>query len=134
MRFDESWWVYLACLGMKPDKIKGHLDLALLGVLSDGPGHGYGVISELRSRTHGELDLPEGSVYPALHRLERSGLLASEWDSGAPRRRRIYRLTDRGRAALATEQRDWRTLVSAIDAVIRPAVRISGDRMAGGLS
>jgi PadR family transcriptional regulator, regulatory protein PadR len=104
---------------MKADRVKGHLDLLLLGVLNDGPGHGYRMITELRVRTTGAIDLPEGSVYPALHRLEKTGLLASEWEPGAVRRRRVYRLTEQGRAALAAEQRDWRRLVSAVEAVIR---------------
>ncbi len=102
---------------MKIDRVKGHLDLVLLGILSDSPGHGYRVITELRDRTEGAMDLPEGSVYPALHRLEKSGLLASEWEPGALRRRRVYHLTDQGMAALASQRRDWRTLVSAIEAV-----------------
>ena len=113
---------------MKPDRVKGHLDLLLLGVLGDGAGHGYRVISELRQRTDGAMDLPEGSVYPALHRLEDAGLLASEWEPGAPRRRRVYRLTADGQAALAAEHRDWRALVSAIDAVLRPSTLIAAGR------
>jgi PadR family transcriptional regulator, regulatory protein PadR len=111
---------------MKVDRVKGHLDLVLLGVLNEGPGHGYRVITELRERTEGAVDLPEGSVYPALHRLETSGLLTSQWEPGALRRRRVYRLTDEGRKALAAERRDWWALVSAIGAVIRPSATIAG--------
>ncbi len=110
---------------MKPDGAKGHLDLVLLGILADGAGHGYRVITELRARTEGALDLQEGSVYPALHRLEQAGLLASEWEPGPVRRRRVYRLTENGRSALATKRRDWRALVAAIDAVIVPSTRIA---------
>ena len=112
---------------MKADRVRGHLDLLLLGVLRDGPGHGYRVISELRDRSGGAMDLPEGSVYPALHRLEKAGLLASDWDAGEGRRRRIYRLTHEGRKALTAEQRDWRTLVAAVDAVMSlPSARVAG--------
>ncbi|MDQ6696112.1 MAG: helix-turn-helix transcriptional regulator [Actinomycetota bacterium] len=110
---------------MKPDGVRGHLDLVLLGILADGAGHGYRVIMELRARTEGALDLPEGSVYPALHRLEKAGLLASDWEAGPVRRRRVYRLTEQGHAALATGRRDWRALVAAIDAVVVPPARIS---------
>lgn len=105
---------------MKVDRIKGHLDLLLLGILSQAPGHGYAVITALRERTDGSLDLTEGAVYPALHRLEDAGLLTSEWHPVAGRRRRLYRLTPQGEASLSTERRDWRALVSAIEAVLQP--------------
>ena len=71
----------------------GHLELPLLGVLARGPAHGCAVIAALREHSGGTFELPEGTVYPALHRLERSGLLASRWDEPSPRRRRLYRLT-----------------------------------------
>jgi DNA-binding PadR family transcriptional regulator len=116
---------------MKADRVRGHLDLVLLGVLADEPGHGYAVITALRERTEGVLDLPEGSVYPALHRLEDLGLLTSDWQPVGGRRRRVYRLTERGTAAAAAEQRDWRALVSAIEAVLRP-VATPASRLAGG--
>ena len=86
---------------MRSERLKGHLDLLLLSVLSRGPGHGYEVITRLRDRSDGAFELPEGTVYPALHRLEEAGLLASAWDVVSGRRRRIYRLTPAGEAALA---------------------------------
>ena len=104
---------------MKSDGASGHLDLVLLGVLSHGPGHGYAVISAVRDLTEGALDLTEGSVYPALHRLEDLGLLVSEWEPVAGRRRRVYSITSAGRATLQTERRGWKALVSAVDAVLR---------------
>ena len=64
---------------MRAEALKGHLDLLLLAVMEDGPTHGYAVIEELRQRTGDAFDLPEGTVYPALHRLERAGLLESRW-------------------------------------------------------
>ena|SRR5664279_2226002 len=106
---------------MKVDRVKGHLDLVLLGILSVSPGHGYAVITALRERTEGMLDLTEGSVYPALHRLEDQGLLASDWYPVAGRRRRVYRLSPAGTQALRAERRDWRLLVSAVEAVLRAA-------------
>jgi PadR family transcriptional regulator PadR len=106
---------------MKSDGVKGHLDLVLLGVLAHGPGHGYAIINALKERTEGVLDIPEGSVYPALHRLESLGLVQSEWIPASGRRRREYHLTAAGADALAVERRDWRALVGAIDAALRPA-------------
>src|SRR5690242_20923194 len=93
---------------MKAEKLKGHLDLLLLSVLSRGPGHGYEVITRLKVRSDGAFQLPEGTVYPALHRLESAGLLASGWDVVAGRRRRIYHLTPAGEAALAEQAAQWR--------------------------
>jgi PadR family transcriptional regulator, regulatory protein PadR len=105
---------------MKPERVKGHIDLVLLGVLSRGPGHGYAVITALREETDGLLDLTEGAVYPALHRLEDIGWLASDWQPVAGRRRRVYRVTESGLAALQREQQNWRALVSAVNSVLRP--------------
>ena len=105
---------------MKVEAVRGHLDLILLSVLRESPGHGYAVIATLRARTDGLLDLTEGSVYPALHRLEELGLLTSEWKPVAGRRRRLYRVTPEGIAALRTERSGWRALVSAMELVLRP--------------
>jgi transcriptional regulator len=101
---------------MNSEALKGHLDMLLLAVLSAGPAHGYSVIESLRQRSAGLFDLPEGTIYPALHRLERQGLLKSQWQDGAPRRRRVYRLTPQGREALAKRQADWKTFSRAIAA------------------
>ena len=90
--------------------LKGHLDMIVLAALSAaGPAHGYAVIEEIRRRSGGSFDLPEGTIYPALHRLEQAGLLKSSWmtaDSG--RRRRVYTLTRTGNRALV--ERFWETL------------------------
>src|SRR5947209_10924086 len=106
---------------MSSDGVKGHLDLVLLGVLAGGPGHGYALINELKRRTEGVLDLPEGSVYPALHRLEDLRLVVSDWKPVGGRRRREYRLTGDGTKALASEQHEWRRLSGAIDAILAAA-------------
>ena len=98
--------------------IQGHLDSLVLAVLETGPQHGYGVIERLRDRSDGVLDYPEGSVYPALHRLERDGLVTSEWSTGASRRRRIYQLTPGGRSLLVRERKEWALLARAIEAVV----------------
>lgn len=106
--------------------MKGHLDLVLLGVLAAGPAHGYAVIGALRERSQGVFDLQEGTVYPALHRLEEAGLLSSDWQPVTGRRRRVYRLTPRGARALASERRDWGRLTGAIDAVLAPVATLGG--------
>jgi len=99
--------------------IRGHLDLLLLSVLDNaGPAHGYAVIAALRDRSEGAFDLPEGTIYPALQRLERAGLVVSRWDETKPRRRRVYELTGDGRRARAAKQREWRGFVVGVQAVI----------------
>ena len=103
---------------MNRERLKGHLDLLLLAVLAAGPAHGYAVISALRQRSEGTFDLPEGTVYPALHRLEDAGLLVSSWAETDGRRRRVYGLTDRGAAALAAEQTEWRRFARGMHAVL----------------
>jgi PadR family transcriptional regulator, regulatory protein PadR len=103
---------------MKAETLKGHLDLLLLSVLSRGPGHGYEVITRLKVRSGGAFELPEGTVYPALHRLEDAGLLASTWEVVAGRRRRVYRLTLAGEAALAEQAAAWRAFSGSMARVI----------------
>jgi PadR family transcriptional regulator PadR len=97
---------------------KGHVDLLLLSTLAEAPMHGYGVVDTLRERSGGTFDLAEGTVYPALYRLERQGLIASRWEEGGTRRRRVYRLTRRGRAELSRERRAWETYANAMRAVL----------------
>ena len=100
------------------DGTHGHLDLVLLGALAAGPGHGYAIITALKQRSAGVLDLPEGSVYPALHRLEDMGLVASDWAQSGGRRRREYRLTPQGVGALSSQRAEWARLSAAIGAVL----------------
>ena len=102
---------------MRREQLKGHLDLLLLSVLADGPAHGYAVIAQLRERSAEEFALPEGTVYPALHRLEAAGLLRSDW-AQAGRRRRLYELTAKGLSALVDLQGEWRRFSSGVQAVI----------------
>jgi transcriptional regulator len=104
---------------MKSEKLKGNLDMLLLAVLAAGPGHGYAIITRLRERSDGAFDLPEGTVYPALHRLETAGLLDSAWNVVAGRRRRLYRLTAAGQESLAAEADQWRSFSGSVAAVLR---------------
>jgi PadR family transcriptional regulator PadR len=101
------------------ERLKGNLDLLLLSVLTAGPAHGYAVIANLRERSGGTFDLPEGTVYPALHRLERDGLLSSQWASGSPRRRRVYALTAAGVTALESQRTEWARFSEGVSAVLR---------------
>ena len=103
---------------MRADQLKGNLDMLLLSVLSAGPGHGYSIIMRLRDRSAGAFDLPEGTVYPALHRLEAAGLLESSWQVVTGRRRRIYGLTLAGQHALADQARQWRAFSGSIARVM----------------
>lgn len=98
--------------------IKGHLDVLLLAVLSASDAHGYAVIEALKLQSGGAFDLPEGTVYPALHRLERHGLVASSWNKTSGRKRRVYSLTRRGRAALAAGRAEWSGFKKAMGSVI----------------
>jgi PadR family transcriptional regulator len=103
---------------MNAETLKGHLDLLLLSAVERGPAHGYAIAEALRSRSKKTFDLPEGTLYPALHRLERAGLLASRWSELNGRRRRVYQLTAKGRRALAERLGEWALFARAVDAVI----------------
>jgi PadR family transcriptional regulator PadR len=98
--------------------VKGSLDLLLMGVLQRGPAHGYAIMASLRERSDGEFDLAEGTIYPALHRLERAGLVASSVDVANGRRRRTYELTARGSKEVAAQRQDWRGYVAHMQAVL----------------
>src|SRR5437764_2206776 len=95
---------------MKPQAqaLKGHLDALLLATLADGPRHGYAVKEALRAGSGGRFDLPTGTVYPALHRLEDAGLISGAWSVADGRRRRSYRLTPAGQHKLAADRANWR--------------------------
>lgn len=101
--------------------LRGHLDGMILSVLEPEPLHGYAVMEALQQRSGGALDLPTGTLYPALRRLERAGHLRSEWSTVAGRRRRTYKLTATGRRTLAAERAEWRTFSALVDGVLRPA-------------
>jgi PadR family transcriptional regulator PadR len=103
---------------MQYEVLKGHADLLVLAALAAGPAHGYAVVETVRARSEGAFDLAEGTVYPALYRLERHGLLESAWSDTEARRRRIYRLTRRGQSELARRGNDWRGYVNAMEVAL----------------
>jgi len=107
-------------LPMRPDLLKGHLDGLLLAVLEPGPQHGYAVIEALRTGSDGALDLPTGTVYPALRRLERATMLSGSWSTVGGRERRTYTLTRTGRHALARQRDEWTEFAAVVEAVLRP--------------
>jgi PadR family transcriptional regulator PadR len=103
---------------MRAEELKGHLDALLLAALEGGPRHGYAVMEALRQATGGRLDLPTGTIYPALHRLADAGLIKGSWSVVAGRRRRVYQLTTAGRRALAGKRADWREFAATISAAL----------------
>jgi transcriptional regulator len=100
---------------MEGEILKGHLDMIVLAALAASPAHGYAVIEEIRRRSGEAFNLPEGTVYPVLHRLEAAGLLSAKWttaDNG--RQRKVYALTKRGSKALAERRAVWEQFSEAI--------------------
>jgi PadR family transcriptional regulator len=105
---------------MKPDALRGHLDALILAVLEPEPLHGYAIMEALQRRSDGALDLPTGTLYPALRRLDRAGYVHSEWSTVGGRKRRTYRLTAEGKTMLSTSRSDWRDFAAVIEGVLRP--------------
>jgi DNA-binding PadR family transcriptional regulator len=106
---------------MRADALRGHLDALILAVLEKEPLHGYAIIEALSLRSGGELDLPTGTVYPALRRLEAAGHLKSAWATAGGRKRRTYTLSAAGRRALAKQRAEWQVFSSVIDGVLGKA-------------
>lgn len=103
---------------MRAEVLKGHLDALLLATLEDGPRHGYSVKEALRVGSDGQIDLPTGTIYPALRRLEQQGLITGTWDTAGPRARRTYTLTSAGRTALNGERTGWQEFSAVITTLL----------------
>lgn len=102
-----------------PDLLQGTLDMLILKAVSLGPLHGYGILLRIQQVSDAVLQVQQGSLYPALYRLEQQGLLAAAWgESENNRRARFYRLTPAGRSRLRSERAQWERLSSAIAAVL----------------
>lgn len=99
---------------MNPQALHGHLDALLLAVLEGGALHGYAIIEALKARSGGVLNLPTGTIYPALRRLERAGYVNSTWSTVQGRERRTYQLTDAGRRALVGERTSWQEFTATV--------------------
>jgi len=98
--------------------LKGHLDVLLLSTMVDGPLHGYAIKEALRDSSDGRFDLPTGTIYPALHRLEAAGLIDGAWSVVDGRRRRGYRLTPKGRRKLDHARADWREFADTVTSIL----------------
>ncbi|MGE3074743.1 MAG: PadR family transcriptional regulator [Dehalococcoidia bacterium] len=103
---------------MANSPFRSQLDALLLAIIAPGPLHGYAIIERLRERSAGAFELPEGTVYPVLHRLEREGQLASEWAERNGRRTRLYRVTEPGREALAARRIEWQDFRRGVDSIL----------------
>jgi transcriptional regulator len=103
---------------MNAETLKGHLELLLLAAIQPEPAHGYAIAEALRARSNGAFDLSEGTLYPALHRLEHAGLVTSRWSEVNGRRRRVYQLTAKGQKSLASRHGEWQDFSRAVQAVV----------------
>jgi transcriptional regulator len=103
----------------RPDLLQGTLDALILKTLSQGENHGWGIAQRIQQVSQDVLQVGQGSLYPALYRLEEDGLIASEWgQSENNRRAKFYRLTRAGRERLAADTADWQRLSAAVDRVL----------------
>ena len=107
----------------RTELLQGTLDMLILRTLVFGPAHGHQIARHIQSTTDEVLRIEHGSLYPALHRLERKGLVEAKWETAKDRNRQFkyYRLTPAGRKQLAAEASNWNQLVGAIARVMRPA-------------
>ncbi len=102
-----------------PDLIRGTLNTILLEAISRRPMYGYEICKLVNTKTEGYFDLREGSLYPALHRLERDGLLKAYWEqTDGGRRRKYYQITDSGGEVLARKRTEWRDFAGAVERVL----------------
>ena len=105
---------------LKSDLPQGTLDLLILKVVALGPVHGYAIAQRLQQVSRDVVQVPQGSLYPALHRLENRGLLTADWmASDTGRDAKFYRLTRKGRAQLGTETASWERLTEAVGLILR---------------
>ena len=104
----------------KPDALQGTLDLLVLTILNRGPSHGYQIATHVEQVTQDVLRVEEGSLYPALHRMEQAGWIVAEWKvTENNRRARVYRLTQFGRKQLRDQEKKWEQLTEAVGKVLR---------------
>jgi PadR family transcriptional regulator PadR len=106
----------------KIELLQGTLDMLILKTLLFGPAHGHGITTHIRQTTRDALTVEHGSLYPALHRLQRDGFIVGRWEKASEKNRefKYYRLTATGRRQLTQQQSRWDELVRAIGRVMRP--------------
>ena len=106
-------------MASKSDLLQGTLDLLILKTLSTGPRHGWGISQRIQQVSNEVLQIQQGSLYPALHRLEQQGLISAEWGASENNRQaKFYTLTRKGRTQLRTEQNNWRRYAAAVFAAL----------------
>ena len=103
---------------MEPKLISGTVEMLILEIISDSPTYGYEITQMVGERSQGYFDLKEGSLYPALHRMERKKLLTSSWKQMEGRRRKYYKLTLQGKKALAAKRQDWQEFAAGVNGVL----------------
>jgi len=109
-------------MAQRRELIKGSIDSLLLCLIERQPMYGYWIIKELERKSQGYFKFKEGTLYPALHRLEESGLIRGEWQSlPNGRQRRYYRITEKGLRRLVTERGQWQDFLVAMNLIIQPA-------------
>ena len=101
--------------------LTGTVEMLLLEVISPSPSYGYQIVQMVSERSRGYFELKEGSLYPALHRLERQKYLKSFWQEADGRRRKYYKLTAAGQKGLAAKRKEWTSFAAGVDGVIGPA-------------
>jgi transcriptional regulator len=103
----------------KSELPQGTLDLLILKIVAFGPVHGYAIAQRLEQVSRGVVQVPQGSLYPALHRLENRGLLTADWkDTDTGREAKFYQLTGKGRKQLEAEAADWQRLIDAVGLIL----------------
>ena len=109
-------------MAQRRELIKGNIASLLLCLISQQPMYGYQIIKELEGRSKGYFKFKEGTLYPALHRLERAGLIIGRWQAlPSGRQRRYYHITDKGHSVLIKERSQWLEFLAAMNLIIRPA-------------
>jgi len=109
-------------MAQRQELTKGSIDSLLLCLISQQPMYGYRIIKELKGRSEGYFQFKEGTLYPALHRLEKAGLVAGKWQTlPGGRQRRYYYITDKGHRLLVVKMSQWQDFLTAMNLIIQPA-------------
>ena len=117
------WKIEVHTLELKSDLPQGTLDLLILKIVALGPVHGYAIAQRLQQVSRDVVQAPQGSLYPALHRLENRGLMAADWkETETGREAKFYELTAKGRAYLSAETENWKRLTDVVGLILKGTV------------